>query len=193
MNTRILLKSEPGNHLVCELGALLHDIADQKFHDRGPDFAPRKAIAFLEKEHLPDEDISRVVDIIRHISFSSELNGNPVKSVDLRIVQDADRLDAIGAVGIARAFNYGGFKSHPLHDPLQRPRSYRSAEEYLASPSSTINHFHEKLLLLKDRMNTGTARRMAEERHAFMLLFLDRFQAEWEGRPYSLPAAPEHR
>ncbi len=181
-NTELILKSEKADHLVCKLGALLHDIADHKFHDKGDEYGPETAAAFLTREHLPEKDIARVTDIIRNISFSSELDGKKKKSIELQVVQDADRLDALGAIGIARAFNYGGYKNRPIYDPSRKPDQYKSSEEYLRSSSPTINHFYEKLLLLKSRMNTRTGLMLATQRHEFMREYLHRFFDEWEGR-----------
>jgi uncharacterized protein len=181
-NTESILKSEKADFLICRLGALLHDIADHKFHDKGSEYGPEIAAVFLTGQHFPEKDIVRVTDIIRHISFSTELKGKQEKSIELQIVQDADRLDAMGAIGIARAFNYGGYKNRPIHDPGRKPIRTGSAEEYLGSDAPTINHFYEKLLLLKDRMNTKTGLKLAAQRHEFMLEYLRRFFDEWEGK-----------
>lgn len=174
--------AETADVLVVELGALLHDIADSKFHNGNEDIGPAKAVAFLETLEVPAAVIAQVENIIRHISFKGGNHNQTFFSPELAIVQDADRLDAIGAIGIARAFNYGGFKNRPLYDPAVKPNMQMTKEEYKSSTAPTITHFYEKLLLLKDRMNTATGKKLAEERHAFMELFLERFYKEWEGR-----------
>ncbi|WP_142683460.1 HD domain-containing protein [Chitinophaga polysaccharea] len=173
--------AETANVLVVELGALLHDIADSKFHNGNEDIGPAKATAFLQTLEVPADIIVRVENIIRHISFKGGNQERTFFSAELAIVQDADRLDAIGAIGIARAFNYGGFKNRSLYDPAVKPNMQMTKEEYKSSTAPTITHFYEKLLLLKDRMNTTTGKKLAEERHAFMELFLERFYKEWEG------------
>jgi uncharacterized protein len=167
--------------LVVELSALLHDIADAKFHDGDESIGPRKARAFLESIGAPASVIQHVVDIIANISFKGGHNNGVFYSPELGVVQDADRLDAIGAIGIARTFNYGGFKNRALYDPSVPPDLNMTKEAYKNSTAPTINHFYEKLLLLKDRMNTATGRQLAMERHAFMETFLDKFYQEWEG------------
>lgn len=173
--------AETADVLVVELGALLHDIADSKFHNGNEDIGPEKAAAFLQTQEVPPAVIAQVENIIRHISFKGGNQERTFFSAELAIVQDADRLDAIGAIGIARAFNYGGFKNRPLYDPAVKPNMQMTKEEYKSSTAPTITHFYEKLLLLKDRMNTATGKKLAEERHAFMELFLERFYKEWEG------------
>lgn len=173
--------TESVNMLVVELGALLHDIADSKFHGGDENIGPAKAAAFMQQLQIPAEIMEHVVNIIRHISFKGGNNARTFYSAELGVVQDADRLDAIGAIGIARAFNYGGFKNRALHDPAIVPDLHMTKEAYKNSTTPTINHFYEKLLLLKDRMNTATGKAMAEERHQFMEVFLDRFYREWEG------------
>lgn len=173
---------EPVDTLVVELGALLHDIADAKFHDGDEEIGPRKARAFMEGLKLDPASIEHVVQIIKNISFKGGNFNQSFQSPELDLVQDADRLDAIGAIGIARCFNYGGYKNRKLYDPAIPPKLDMSKEEYKASTAPTINHFYEKLLLLKDRMNTETGKRLAAERHAFMELYLDQFYAEWDGK-----------
>ncbi|HMQ49282.1 MAG TPA: HD domain-containing protein [Saprospiraceae bacterium] len=165
---------------VVELGALLHDIADAKFHGGDESIGPRKARAFLESLTVPENTIQQVENIILHISFKGGNEASPFYSPELAVVQDADRLDAIGAIGIARAFNYGGFKNRALYDPAIPPKLDMTKEEYKASQAPTINHFYEKLLLLKDRMNTKTGKAIAEKRHQFMEVFLEEFYREWE-------------
>lgn len=179
--TRKILETQKADRLICELGALLHDIADHKFHDGDENKGSRIARDFLGKEKLDDNEIEKVVFIIENISFKAGMNEKIEKSPELKIVQDADRLDAMGAIGIARTFNYGGFKNRKIYDPDIEPKKYKSALEYKKSDSPTINHFYEKLLLLKDLMNTETGKKIAEARHQFMLEYLDRFFNEWEG------------
>ena len=167
--------------LIIELGALLHDIADAKFHGGNEEKGPRTARRFLESLAVEKDVILHVEDIIRHISFKGGNFDKTFYSRELAIVQDADRLDAIGAIGIARTFNYGGFKNREMHNPHILPELSMTKEAYKNSTAPTINHFYEKLLLLKDRMNTETGKKMAEQRHAFMEDFLKQFYAEWEG------------
>lgn len=167
--------------LVVELGALLHDIADSKFHNGDENIGPAKAVTFLQTLAVPADITTHVENIIRHISFKGGNNEAKFYSIELGVVQDADRLDAIGAIGIARAFNYGGFKNRQLYDPAVQPNLQMTKEEYKTNTAPTITHFYEKLLLLKDRMNTTTGKELAAERHAFMEVFLERFYKEWEG------------
>jgi uncharacterized protein len=173
------LKTEKANPLICELAALLHDIADPKFHDGDEERGPQIAAEFLSSQSADEKIITEVVYIIRNISFAGGLKNLSVKSPELMIVQDADRLDAIGAIGIARAFNYGGYKKNVMYNPSEAPTTYTSVEEYRNSNSSTISHFYEKLLLLKDLMNTQTGRIIAEQRHRFMEIYLEQFFLEW--------------
>ena len=170
--------------LTVGLGALLHDIADAKFYDGDESIGPRKAEAFLKGIDVSEDRIQEVVDIVKNISFKNSLGdvGPKPKSMALQIVQDADRLDAMGAIGIARAFNYGGFRNRPLYDPDIKPAANLGKEQYKKSKAPTINHFYEKLLTLKDKMNTETGKKMADQRHRYMLEFLDQFYEEWEGK-----------
>ncbi|SEV94849.1 uncharacterized protein SAMN05428988_0707 [Chitinophaga sp. YR573] len=172
---------EDVNMLVVELGALLHDIADAKFHGGDESVGPAKARQFMESIQVPADVIQHVTDIIEHISFKGGQQAGKFYSPELGVVQDADRLDALGAIGIARTFNYGGFKNRAIYDPGIAPDLQMTKEQYKNSTAPTINHFYEKLLLLKDRMNTATGRKLAEERHLFMEQFLERFYKEWEG------------
>ena len=181
-NSLNIAASEEANLLVVKLGALLHDIADSKFHGGDDTVGPEKARDFLETQKVSEAIIDHVVKIIENISFKGGNVQQQFRSIELDIVQDADRLDALGAIGIARTFNYGGFKNRPLYDPEIKPNLNMSKEEYKASLAPTINHFYEKLLLLKERMNTATGRKIAEQRHAFMEVFLDQFYAEWDGK-----------
>jgi uncharacterized protein len=178
-NCLLLLKTEKANPLICELAALLHDIADPKFHDGDEEKGPQTAAEFLRSLSADENVITEVEYIIRNISFAGGLKNLSVKSPELMVVQDADRLDAMGAIGIARAFNYGGYKKNVMYNPSEAPTTYISVEEYRNSDSSTIAHFYEKLLLLKDLMNTPTGRIMAEQRHKFMEDYLDQFFHEW--------------
>ena len=167
--------------LVVETAALLHDIADAKFHDGNEELGPAIAAEFLSGLGVENEQIEKVLYIIRNISFKGGLNQLKEKSIELQIVQDADRLDALGAIGIARTFNYGGFKNRPLYEPGLAPQDYHSVASYRKSSAPSINHFYEKLLLLKDLMNTSIGKEMATKRHEYMEDFLKEFYSEWEG------------
>jgi len=173
--------SEQVDVFVVELGALLHDIADSKFHNGDETIGPQKAGEWLQSLQVDEPVITHVQNIISHISFKGGNHQQAFRSKELDVVQDADRLDAIGAIGIARAFNYGGFKNRSLYDPAITPNLAMSREEYKSNKAPTINHFYEKLLLLKDRMNTLTGKALAAERHAFMETYLNQFYKEWEG------------
>ena len=173
-----IAKGENCNLLEVQLGALLHDVADSKFHDGDESKGPQIAREFLAKQEVDQEVIDHVINIIENISFKGGNFNQKFKSMELDIVQDADRLDAIGAVGIARTFNYGGFKNRALYNTEIVPNLNMSKEEYKNSDSPTINHFYEKLLLLKDKMNTETGKKIAQERHQFMELFLENFFEE---------------
>lgn len=181
-NTLLIAKDEECDSLVCQLAALLHDISDSKFHNGDETVGPRTAKLFLEKNQVPEKIITHVVKIIENISFKGGNFEKQFSSKELEIVQDADRLDAIGAIGIARCFNYGGFKNRMLYNPEILPNLNMSKEEYKTSNSPTINHFYEKLLLLKDKMNTETGKKIAQKRHKTMEMFLEQFFAEWEGK-----------
>ncbi len=172
---------EKGNQLVVELAALLHDIADSKFNNGDEEIGPQKAGNFLRSIGVADDIISHVQEIIKNLSYKSSLGLVTFKSRELNVVQDADRLDAIGAIGIARAFTYGGYKNRVLYDPTIPTNLHMSKEQYKNTTAPTINHFYEKLLLLKDLMKTGTGKLMAQQRHDFMLSYLDQFYSEWEG------------
>lgn len=183
-NAKLIAKTEKANPLIVAIGALLHDIADAKFHDGDETVGPKMASEFLFKQNIDSSIIEHVVKIIENISFKSSLskNQNKFASIELNIVQDADRLDAIGAIGIARCFNYGGFKNREIYNPEIRPNLNMTKEEYKKSSAPTINHFYEKLLLLKDKMNTKTGRELAKERHTFMEKYLEQFFKEWNGK-----------
>lgn len=181
-NALHLLKTEQADEQVVLLGALLHDIADSKFHEGDETLGPKKAYDFMTTIEIPEDVKKHVVQIIENISFKGGNFEKNFRSKELEIVQDADRLDAIGAIGIARTFNYGGFKNHPLYDPAIKPNLQMSKDEYKKHQGTTINHFYEKLLLLKDLMNTETGKKMALKRHQYMEGFLEQFYAEWNGQ-----------
>ncbi|MCG2430108.1 HD domain-containing protein [Aequorivita xiaoshiensis] len=181
-NSIHISEGEKVDKIVVALGALLHDIADSKFHNGDDTVGPKKAREFLKTQNVGEEIIEHVVKIIENVSFSGGNKTQKFSSLELEVVQDADRLDALGAIGIARTFNYGGFKNRKLYDPEITPKLNMSPSEYKASNAPTINHFYEKLLLLKDRMNTETGRKIAIERHVFMETFLEQFYAEWNGK-----------
>jgi len=180
-NAIALAKGEKAEMFVVQLSALLHDIADSKFHGGDETIGPAIAGRFLMEEGVDSDTILHVQNIIDNISFKGGKESVKFRSRELDIVQDADRLDALGAIGIARAFSYGGFKNRKLYDPEIKPDLTMDKEAYKKSQAPTINHFYEKLLLLKDLMNTQTGKAMAERRHAFMLQYLDEFYSEWEG------------
>ncbi|WP_316807581.1 HD domain-containing protein [Pedobacter agri] len=174
-------QKENGNQLVVAFAALLHDIADPKFNNGDETLGPNMAAAFLESIPVDQEIIDHVKLIIQNMSFKNSFDQNTFTSKEMQIVQDADRLDAIGAIGIARAFTYGGFKNRVLYDPAIKPEQHLNKESYKNTTAPTINHFYEKLLLLKDMMNTEAGKAIAEERHHFMEQYLDHFYKEWEG------------
>ena len=180
-NALLIAREETCDLMVVQLGALLHDIADSKFHDGDETIGPKTARAFLEKEKVDEATIQHVIKIIENISFKGGNFEKNFHSKELEIVQDADRLDALGAIGIARTFNYGGFKNRVLYNPEIAPNLNMSKEEYKNSEAPTLNHFYEKLLLLKDKMNTETGKKIALQRHKYMENFLSQFYAEWEG------------
>lgn len=180
-NTKLILKEEDADAYVCELTALLHDIADSKFHGGDESIGPKVAGEFLASIDVDADTIEHVQNIILNMSFKASLGEVDFHSKELEVVQDADRLDAIGAIGIARAFNYGGFKNREIHNPEIPFIENQSKETYKNTTAPTINHFYEKLLLLKDKMNTPTAKKIAAGRHAHMELFLQQFYGEWDG------------
>ncbi|WP_310558554.1 HD domain-containing protein [Flavobacterium sp.] len=180
-NALLIADGEVCDDTVVKLGALLHDIADSKFHNGDETIGPIIAREFLEREYVDQTTIQHVINIIENISFKGGNTEKTFSSIELDIVQDADRLDAIGAIGIARTFNYGGFKNRPLYNPNIAPKLNMSKEEYKNSQAPTLNHFYEKLLLLKDKMNTETGKQIAKERHRYMEGFLSQFYAEWDG------------
>lgn len=178
----VLAQDTPeADSLTTELGALLHDVADWKFHDGDEEAGPRAARAWLESQQTQESVIQAVETIIREVSFKGVGVPTPMSTVEGQLVQDADRLDAIGAIGVARAFAYGGHKGRPLHDPAIAPVEHATFASYKQNVAPTINHFYEKLLHLRERLHTPAARRVAEQRHAFMETFLAQFLREWEG------------
>jgi uncharacterized protein len=182
-NALLISKTEQVDQLIVALSALLHDIADSKFNNGDETIGPKLAREFLFQHNVDSQIIEHVVNIISHISFKNSIGSkNTFVSKELQVVQDADRLDAIGAIGIARCFNYGGFKNRALFDPSILPNLKMTKEEYKNSTAPTINHFYEKLLLLKDKMNTSTGKKIAEKRHRFMEAYLEQFYAEWDGK-----------
>lgn len=180
-NALLIAKTEPVDTLVVALGALLHDIADSKFNNGDETIGPKMAREFLFKLNVDSTIIEHVVNIIENISFKGGNEKQSFQSPELDVIQDADRLDAIGAIGIARCFNYGGYKNRQLYNPDIKPNLNMTKEEYKASKAPTINHFYEKLLLLKDKMNTKTAKQIALQRHQYMENFLKQFYKEWQG------------
>ncbi|WP_412466862.1 HD domain-containing protein [Pedobacter sp. KLB.chiD] len=175
-------QQENGDELVVAFAALLHDIADPKFNNGDEELGPNMAAAFLTSIDIPNDIIAHVKLIIQNMSFKNSFDGTGFTSKEMQIVQDADRLDAIGAIGIARAFTYGGFKNRVLYDPAILPEEHLNKQSYKNTTAPTINHFYEKLLLLKDMMNTKAGKAIAAERHNFMLLYLEHFYKEWEGK-----------
>ena len=173
---------EGANSLIVELSALLHDIADWKFHDGDDTKGPQMAEQFLLENKVAREVINPVVEIVATISYKGAGVATPMQTLEGKVVQDADRLDAIGAMGIARTFAYGGHKNRLMYHPDEKPVMHQSFAEYKKNTGHTINHFYEKLILLKDRMNTGSAKQMAEGRHQFMQSYLDQFFEEWDGK-----------
>ena len=167
--------------LIAELGALLHDVADWKFHGGDEEAGPRAARAWLRSEEVGEEVIEKVETIIREISFKGLGVPTPMSTLEGALVQDADRLDAIGAIGVARAFAYGGHRGRLLHDPAVPPTSHDSFASYKQNTAPTLNHFYEKLLHLQERLNTDAARRVAAGRQAFMEAFVAQFLREWDG------------
>ncbi|OKL41428.1 HD domain-containing protein [Pontibacter flavimaris] len=181
-NAKNIAASEKANVYVVELAALLHDVGDHKFHDGDETVGPRIAREWLEQQQVPEEVICHVCSIIRDLSFKGAGTSSAMPTLEGKIVQDADRLDAIGAIGVARTFAYGGHRNREMYNPGIKPELHESFEAYKGSSAPTINHFYEKLLLLKERMHTASAREIAQQRHQYMEGFLEQFYAEWEGR-----------
>lgn len=179
-NALLIAEDENVDNFIVSLGALLHDIADAKFYDGDETVGPKLARKFLEKQEVDEESIVHIENIIQYISYKTSLSdGVKFSSPELAVIQDADRLDAIGAIGIARCFNYGGFKNRVLYDPEIKPNLNMTKDEYKKSTAPTINHFYEKLLLLKDKMNTQRGKQIAIQRHNYMESFLKQFYIEW--------------
>jgi len=181
-NAMLIAKEEECDMELVQLAAPLHDIADSKFHGGDEEIGPKTAANWLRSQNYPQDRINRITSIIRAISYKGGANEHEDHSIEFHIVQDADRLDAIGAIGIARTFNYGGFKNRGIYDPSIAPNLNMTKEQYKKSTAPTINHFYEKLLLLKDLMNTESGKRIAEQRHRYMQGFLDQFYQEWNGQ-----------
>lgn len=180
-NSKLIAKNENVDEFIVELGALLHDIADSKFYNGDENIGPKVAREFLESQEVDEAVIIHISNIISNISYKGGNFEQNFNSPELDVIQDADRLDALGAIGIARCFNYGGFKNRTLYNPEILPKLNQTKEEYKNSDAPTINHFYEKLLLLKDRMNTKTGKKIAKERHLYMETFLQQFYGEWNG------------
>ncbi|AMC11109.1 phosphohydrolase [Lutibacter profundi] len=180
-NSKLIAQHENVDLFIVELGALLHDIADSKFHNGDETIGPKIARAFLKSQLVKESIIIHIENIITNISYKGGNFEQTFTSPELDVIQDADRLDAIGAIGIARTFNYGGFKNRPLYNPEIKPNLNLTKKEYKNSEAPTINHFYEKLLLLKNNMNTETGKKIAEERHQYMETFLKQFFNEWDG------------
>jgi uncharacterized protein len=173
-------RREQADLLTVQLAALLHDIADWKLHKGDTNIGARSAKKWLTKCEVDGAVVTHVGRIISTISFKGAGVRSSVDSLEGKVVQDADRLDALGAIGIGRTFAYGGHTGRIMYDPKRKPQLHRTAEQYLSSGSPSINHFYEKLLLLKDRMNTPTAKQIAQGRHNFMVAYLNRFKREWD-------------
>lgn len=181
-NAKLIAAQEGGDLFVIELAALLHDIADHKFVEDADAEAKKRIQSLLASQKVDQRIIDEVIDIVQKSSFKGGIGENPMKQLEGLIIQDADRLDAIGAIGIARTFAFGGKFGNLLYHPDIPPATFKNAEEYRKNRTHTINHFYEKLLLLKDKMNTETGKKMAVERHHFMELFLNQFYSEWQGK-----------
>lgn len=181
-------KKEQADLMVVQLGALLHDIADWKFHHGDEEAGPKAAQEWLRSHNAPQELINKVCQIVREVTFKGAGVDTTPSTLEGKVVQDADRLDAIGAIGIGRAFAYGGHKGREMYHPNQAPQLHASFEEYKKNQAPTLNHFYEKLFLLKDRINTVAGQEMAQERHQYMQQFVQQFLQEWHG-PEEAPAA----
>jgi uncharacterized protein len=180
-NAKLIAQTEDVDMTIVELAALLHDIADSKFNNGDEEIGPQTAAKFLREQGADEAVIEQVALIIKHLSFKASFDRQTYFSNELAVVQDADRLDAIGAIGIARAFTYGGYKNREMYNPEIKVDLNLTKEAYKNSTAPTINHFYEKLLLLKDKMNTSTGKQLAQKRHNFMELYLQQFYNEWDG------------
>jgi len=172
---------EKVDEFIVQMAAILHDIADSKFHDGDENIGPEKAVSFMIQLKLDDNTINHIEAIIRNMSFKNTFDNITFNSTELDVVTDADRLDAIGAIGIARTFNYGGHKGSEIYNSNIKPNLDMTKKEYKNSNAPTINHFYEKLFLLRDMMKTKTGKKLAAERHTFMEMYLEQFYAEWDG------------
>lgn len=179
-HSKKIAKKENADLFVVELSALFHDIADSKFTNGDETIAPKKIKDFLSSLKVDNETIEKVNYIVTHVSFKKEQPAD--KSIELKVVQDADRLDAMGAIGVARAFSYGGYKNRLMYDPQEKPNLNKTKEQYVKAEGTTINHFYEKLLLLKNLMNTKEGQKLAEKRHKFLEKYLVQFFKEWDGK-----------
>ncbi len=177
-----LAKEEKANLFVVELASLLHDIADHKFNNGDINIGPKIAGEWLRSLKVEEHDIEHVKEIIADLSFKGANVPTLMKTIEGKVVQDADRLDALGAIGIARAFAYGGYRNRALYNPEKTPIQHNSFDAYKKNTSPTINHFYEKLFLLKERMNTSSGKKIAEERHNVMVEYVNRFYSEWDGK-----------
>ncbi|WP_394906687.1 HD domain-containing protein [uncultured Mesonia sp.] len=177
-----IAQKEGANQEVVALAALLHDIADYKFHEGDESLGVKKASEFLASINTPRHTHEAVISILEQIGFKGGHQQVTLPSLELQVVQDADFLDAMGAIGIARTFNYGGFKNNLIYDPNISPNLNMSKDVYKKGGGTTINHFYEKLLRLKDKIQTSTGKKMAQKRHEFMQLYLSQFFLEWEGK-----------
>lgn len=181
-NAKHIGEKEDVDMYIVELGALLHDIADSKFHNGDEEIGPATAKKFLESINVDEGVVDHVENIVKHVSYKNRFEENKWSSPELKVVQDADKLDALGAIGIGRTFVFGGHKNRPMWNPEKPPINITNKEEYKNNDAATINHFYEKLLLLKDLMNTKAGKEIAEGRHKYMEDFLDQFYAEWDGK-----------
>ena len=185
-NAEKIAESEGGNVVMIQAAALLHDVSDEKFSNGNTVIGLKLTENILKKAKFKSAEIAKILEIIKNISYKGGFNSSGVPSIECAIVQDADRLDAIGAIGIARAFHYGGYKNRELYNPDIEPQEFATAEEYRKSNGPTLNHFYEKLLKLKYLMNTPTAKELAEPRHQFLEQFLEQFLSEWNQKPRNL-------
>ena len=181
-NARLICQTEKADRFVVEMAVMLHDVGDRKVVNKDEDDFTI-AENFLKKQKVPPQISEQIMYIIKHMSFGKSFDNQRYNtSIEFQVVQDADRLDAIGAIGIARAFTFGGNKGRPLYDPTQKARKVRSYADYKKLDTSTLHHFYEKLLLLKDLMHTKTAKKIALQRHTYMKKYLKQFLLEWEGK-----------
>lgn len=178
---RTIAQKEEADLFICELAALLHDLADGKLNETEA-IGLQKIQTWLASNGLEPQDQDHIMDIIEHLSFKGGNQSQTVSTLEGQVVQDADRLDALGAIGIARTMAYSGHTGRPIHDPALKPRDQLTLEEYRSGQDTAIMHFYEKLLKLKDRMNTSYAKELAQERHRFLETYLEQFYAEWDAQ-----------